>query len=418
MDRSAFPQVLPIRERAAVMRQVLRERLETLLPVAMREAGIDLWLVICQEDDDDPVFRTLVPMDAWCPILQMLIFCDRGDHVERINLSMTQTGDLYDRPWNGRREAEQWSLLREIIAARDPRRIGINTGAVAWAAGGLTHNLHGQLCAALGPELSARLVSAEALVTRWLATLTDTEMVLFEQVVKLAHAILASCFSRAVITPGVTRPTDLEWQYWQTAVDLGIELAFRPFFRRIRSDAERARYGDHDEVIRPGDMLHSDVGIRYLGLDSDHQQVAYVLRPGEVDAPAGLRALLAEANRLQDTYRGEFRAGLTGNELLGRILARARADGIPEPRVYSHSLGHLLHEPGPLIGLPWEQEDCGGRGEVRLEEGYAFTMELSVAGPVAEWGGQVVTMPLEEDVVFTADGCRMIDGRQTAFHLV
>jgi len=127
---------------------------------------------------------------------------------------------------------------------------------------------------------------------------------------------------------------------------------------------------------------------------------------------------MREANVLQDMYRAEFREGLTGNELLGNTLACARAEGLPNPKVYSHSLGHYLHEPGPLIGLPWEQERCPGRGDVVLRDGYAFTMELCVAGEVGEWGGQQVTLGLEEDVVFTGGVCNIVDGRQTEFHLV
>jgi len=114
----------------------------------------------------------------------------------------------------------------------------------------------------------------------------------------------------------------------------------------------------------------------------------------------------------------EFRHGLSGNELLGNILARARREGIPNPRVYSHSLGLFLHEPGPLIGLPWEQERCPGRGDVPLDYNSSFTMELSVAGPVAEWGGQEVRLGLEEDVVFTREGCRVIGDRQSSFYLI
>lgn len=419
MTERPFPAVLPMRRRAAILREVLGERLDSVLPLAMRETGFDMWLVLCQEDDHDPVFRTLVPFDTWCPILQMLIFFDRGEsEVERINLSMADLGTLYDKPWRGQHHEEQWPLLRQIVQERNPRRIGINTGSVQWGAGGLTHNLHGQLVEALGPELAGRLDCAESLATRWLATLTGREITLFEHVVNVAHAVVAECFSRRVIVPGVTTTEDLEWHYWQRAADLGLEMAFKPFFVRVRSQAARERFGEADRAIRAGDMLRSDVGIRYLGLNSDHQQVAYVLRPDEHEAPEGFRTLLREGNRLQDVYLSEFRQGLTGNELLANILARARAEGLPNPRVYSHSLGHYLHQPGPLIGLPWEQERCPGRGDVKLQPNYTFTMELCVSGPVPEWEGEVVVMGLEEDVVFTEEGCRILDGRQTGFHLV
>jgi Xaa-Pro aminopeptidase len=417
---SDFPQVLSMRQRASVIHRILKKRLETILPMAMREAGLDMWLILCQEDDLDPVFQTLIPMDTWCPILQMLIFYDRskeGD-VEGINISGTNTHDLYDRPYGGQLEEKQWPLLVKIIEERDPQRIGINIGTIQWAAGGLTHNLYSQLVEKLPPKYVERLESAEPLATRWLATLTDDEVEIYEHVVNVAHHLIAECYSRKAIVPGVTTTEDLEWYYWQRSADLGLPLSFRPFFNLVRSAAMMEKYGEDDQAIRAGDLIHCDVGIRYLRLCTDHQQWAYVLRPGERDAPAGMKALMAEANRLQDVFMGEFKQGLTGNELLSNILTRARNEGIPNPRVYSHSLGLFLHEPGPLIGLPWEQECCPGRGDVKLEHNYAFTMELSISAPLREWGGQEVRVALEEDVVFTDEGCRPLDGRQTEFYLV
>jgi hypothetical protein len=412
--------VLPVRERARIVRQILKERLDTLLPAAMRETGLDMWLILCQEDNLDPVFTTMVQMDAWCPILQMLILTDRGPDkgVERINLSMTDTGTLYDRPWKGRHHEEQWPLLREIICERDPQRIGINIGSTQWAAGGLTHNLYTQLVAALPPVYQSRLVSAEPLATIWLSTLTETELSLFQHVVNVAHDLLARCLSRYAIIPNVTTVQDLEWTYWQQSADMGLDLAFKPFFNLVRRDQIKERFGADDSVIRPGDLIHSDVGIRYLRLNSDHQECAYVLQPGESDAPQGLNRLMAAANDLQDIYMAEFRAGLSGNELLHNILARARREGIPNPKVYSHSLGLFLHEPGPLIGLPWEQERNFGRGDVTLRAGNCFTMELSVTDRVPEWADQQVTMSLEQDVAFTAAGCQVVDGRQTELYLI
>lgn len=415
-----FPQVLPVRQQAEIISRNLRTRLDTILPVAMREAGLDMWLILCQEDDLDPIFKTMIPMDTWSPILQMLLFYDQGsgEGIERINISGTDTHDLYDWPYRGQLEEEQWPLLLQIIADRDPKRIGINIGSTQWAAGGLTHNLYRQLVDKLPRRYVDRLVSAEQAATRWLATLTDGEVEVYEHVVHMAHRLIAECYSRQSIVPGVTTATDLVWYYWQWSANLGLQLSFRPFFRIIRRTTAMERHGEDDQVIRSGDLIHCDVGIRHLRLNTDHQQIAYVLRPGEHNAPAGLRQLLAEGNHLQDIFMAEFKLGLTGNELLHNILTRARRESVPNPRVYSHSLGLNLHEPGPLIGLPWEQERCPGRGDVRLQYNNTFTMELSVKGPVPEWDGQEVLLGLEEDVAFTSEGCRPLDGRQTEFHLV
>jgi len=412
--------VLPVREQARVIREVLEKRLDTIVPVALREAGFDMWVILCQEDDLDPVFASMMPMDTWCPILQMLVLFDRGPDagIERLSLAMTDTAGLFAQPWKGRHHAEQWPLLAQVVAERDPRRIGINTGDVQWAAGGLTHNLYRQLVEALPAKYVGRLASAEPVATRWLATLTDEEIGLYDQVMAVARGIMADCYSPRTIVPGETTPADLEWHYWQRAADLGLPMAFKPFFNRVRRETLKGQFGPDDRAIRPGDLVHSDCGIGYLRLFSDHQQWAYVRRPGETDAPDGLRRLLAQANCLQDIFRAEFREGLTGNEMLAAILARARGAGVPEPAVYSHSLGHLLHEPGPLIGLPWEQKACPGRGDVALRPNYAFTMELCVADAVPEWDGQKVRLSIEEDVVFTRQGCRVLGDRQTAFYLI
>jgi len=418
--RRGGPHVLPMRERDSLHRQVLEERLDSLLPSAMRDTDIDMWLIICQEDDLDPVFRTIMPMFTWCPILQMVVFSQPSgaDRVERMNISMTKTGGLFQEPWKGRHPEEQWTLLSQIVQDRDPQRIGINIGSVQWAAGGLTHNLYAQLRKALPARYVDRLVSAEPLATRWLATLTSREIGLYDHVAHVAHSLIAESYSPASILPGVTTTDDLEYEYWQRATDLGLPFSFKPFFNLVRSSRKKAEYGPDDHTIRPGDLIHCDVGIRYLGLLSDHQEWCYIRRPGESSVPAGYAAVLAEANRLQDVYMESFDADLTGNELLQRILQRAAQQGIPGPRVYSHSLGHLLHEPGPLIGLPWEQTACPGRGDVPLGPNMAFTMELAVSAPVSEWQNEPLTLSIEEDVVFTDGSCRLLDGRQTAFYVV
>jgi hypothetical protein len=413
------PKVLPLRERSEVIHRVLKKRLETILPAAMRENGFDMWLVVCQEDDWDPIHDTFCPMDPWRPILQMLVLFDRGPQsgIERINLSMTNMQGLYDTPWEGRNDVEQWAMLRKIVEDRDPARIGINIGRTQWAAGGLTHNLYEQVVETLPARYVERLASAEPMVVDWASVLSDDEIELYEHVGDVAKRLIARCYSREAIVPGVTTLDDLVWHYWQEASDLGLPVSFRPFFYRYRSDADVARHGADDLVLRGGDFVRCDVGIRYLRLCSDHQQWAYLLRPGESDAPRFAQELLGEAHRLQDVFMGEFCAGLSGNQLLANILARARREEIPGAKVYSHSLGQFLHQPGPLIGLPWEQERCEGRGDVLLRDKTAFTMELSVERNVPEWGKEDFRMGVEEDVLFAGGRCRLIGQRQREFHL-
>ncbi len=414
-----FPQILPARAQSDLITELVRNRLDTVLPVAMKEAGLDMWIILSQEDDLDPLYKTMIPMDCWNPILQMLVFVDEGNgKISRYSISGTDTKDLYERPYIGQLEEKQWPVLLDLVNKRDPKTIGVNIGSVAWAGGGLTYFLYKQLEEKLPQKYAKRLVSAEKAAVRWGACLTDREIDLFRHVVEIAHHIIADSFSRMTITPGVTTVDDLVWFYWQRSLDLGLELSFRPYFRLIRSDAAIQLHGANDKVIRPGDAIHSDVGIKYLRMNSDNQHIAYVPRRGETDAPAGLKALMAQTNHLQDIFMSEFKLGISGNLLLQNILNRARREGIGMPRVYSHNLGLFLHQPGPLIGLPWEQEKALPRGEVLMQHNYAFTMELSTDGPVPEWNGQTVRCPMEEPVVFTKDGCMTLKGRQTEFYLI
>lgn len=422
----SHPNILPIRGRAELMYQINKKRMDTLLPRLMSETGIDMWIVASNEDNYDPLHWTFMPYKNWSPITQIMVFWDRGPRlgVERLNVSRTNTQRLFENVWDAgawdRGEGEsQWEALGRVVRERDPDRIGINVGEIQWAAGGLSVALHKKLVAAVGPTYADRLVSSEPLVTLWAETVLPEEVAVWERAAAVSHDIIAEMFSSAVATPNVSTTDDLKYHYWQRVADLGLDIAFTPFVSiRGRSPANRERYGPDDNVIRPGDILHCDVGLKYLHYNTDHQELAYVLEVGETDAPESFKALMAEANRLQDVFVGELEAGLTGNELLNNMLATARVDGIPNPRIYSHSLGYFLHEPGPLIGLPWEQVSNPGRGDVKLVPMSGFTVELSVTGPLPEWGGAEFRLPLEQDILFMGDRTVFLDGRQTRFHLI
>lgn len=421
-----LPAVLSIRERASLVLGITQKRLDQLLPKLMREVGLDMWIIACNEDNLDPVFETMMPYENWCPITQIIVLYDCGleKGVERLNVSRTDTQGLFQNVWDAaawdtKKKESQWDCLGRIVRERNPKKIGLNEGEVQWVAGGLTSVLKKRIVEAIGQNLASRIQSAEPLATLWCETLLDEEIDLMKQAAATSHAIIAEMFSNRVVTPGQTTTDDLRYFYWQKVAELGLKVSFSPFVSiRGRHPQDVEKYGKGDKVIRPGDLLHCDVGLKYMRYDSDHQEMAYVLRIGETDAPETFKKMMAEANRLQDVYCGEFKAGLSGNEMLGRMLKKAGEVGVPGPRIYSHSLGYFLHEPGPLIGLPWEQVKNEGRGDVKLVLNSCFTAEMSVTAPVPEWGGVDFRLPLEQDVAFMKDGVHFLDGRQTAFHLI
>lgn len=421
-----MPSVLSIRDQALTVNQITKLRLDRLLPKIMQETNFDMWVIICNEDNYDPVFKTMIPFDTWCPIVQILVFYDRGPGkgVERLNISRSNMRGLHENAWDHRawdleKKESQWDAFSRIVGERDPKRIAINQGGVIWAADGLTVSLKEKLMKTIGPKYSPRLHSAENLATLWLETLLDEELDLYESVVALAHAIIAESFSSKVITPGVTTLDDLLYDHLQIISDLGLQRYGWPWFRiRWRDPKVLEKYGMNDMTIRRGDLIQCDAGILYLRYYTDHSEWAYILRPGETDAPEGLKLVLTETNRLQDIFCEEFKEGLTGNQLLANMLKSAEEKAIKNPKIYSHSIGYFLHEPGSLIGLPWEQKDTGGRGEVKLVYNSTFTAELSVTAPVPGFDGKELRMAMEQIVAFTPEGTYFLDGRQKKFYLV
>jgi Xaa-Pro aminopeptidase len=167
------------------------------------------------------------------------------------------------------------------------------------------------------------------------------------------------------------------------------------------------------EVIRRGDLIHVDFGLDYMGLSTDWQKMAYVLKPGEKAAPAGLTAALKNTNKLQDIIFSIARPGMSGGEVYERSIAEAKRVGI-EAMIYSHPIGFHGHGLGPSIDF---RGNSGG-GLHKILPGSYMSIELNTSTPVAEWGGQKVTMMAEDDAVMNANGYKFISPRQTELYII
>lgn len=415
-SQGGYPQVLPVREQARVVNAWLEKRLEVILPEIMRREGLDMWLVICQEYNEDPVYLTLVPFGHLSARrLSMLVFYDRGKEqgLEKFSVSRYPIGNLYQAAWNPAKEPDQWKALVEQVRARNPRKIAINESATFAFADGLTATNKQLLVKYLGPDYAKRLVSAERLVVGWLERRLPEEIEVYHQIARIAHRLIEEAFSNTVITPGLSTTEDVEWWFWQKINSLGLRAWFSPTV-----DIQRPATSPHkDNVIRKGDLLHCDIGITYLRLNTDHQELAYVLKPGETEPPAGLKAALLCGNRLQDILVSEFKAGRTGNEVLAAALSRMRAEGI-KGSIYTHPLGFHGHAAGPTIGLWDKQDGVPGQGDYPLFYDTCYSIELNCRFKVPEWNDQEVLIGLEQNASFTREGVFYLDRRQTALHLI
>ena len=431
-----------LREQADRQQRWLETRLKTVLPSLMRRHGIDMWIVPMREYNEDPVFSSLVSPTTFAArrrtIYVLFDKCsssgrtDPGDGscVERIALGGSSQGGVFEarrstKPVQaavGGNQAElwgdeQWAALRAVVEERNPRVIGIDYSRTFAFTDGLSHGEYLGMTEALGDRWTARMKPAEVLPLQFIASRIADEDAFYGQMQQLVWELIGDMYSGKVIVPGKTRASDLVWWWRQKVNDLGLGTWFQPSIEVQRAGVTEEQLGD-DPVIQRGDVLHCDVGITAMRLNTDTQHMAYVLRAGEADAPAGLKRALANGNALQDLVMAEIRPGRPGNEILAAARTAMKAKGI-DGTIYSHAIGMHGHGSGPLIGL-WDYQDgVPGRGDAKVIANMWFSIELQATTPVPEWKGQGVRMALEEDMMIGTDGTpRWARGQQQKLWLV
>jgi len=411
----------PLQKQAERWNEILKWRLDHLLPELMKKSGIDLWLVINREYNEDPVYMTLVPRPAFnARRTSILIFhYQKSQHrVDRYTGSYYPLKGWYKGIWKDK-SVLQFDSLAGFIRRLDPSSIGINVSD-HWAFGdGLSQGLAARLEKALGPEYWNRRVSAEKLCVGWLETRSPMELKDYPGIASVAHDLIREFFSPRVIRPGITRRDDVRWWIMERFYELGVDTWFFPSIDILRFEDTAGDDAD-PELIRPGDLLHCDVGIVCQGLCTDMQWNAYVCRKGEQNAPEGIREALEKAHRVARLFMSEFREGRNGSEVIRETMKKVRAEGI-EALIYSHPVGFHGHAAGPpMEGRPAGQAPEGTRyrAEHPLRYGTVYAIEFSVYQRVPQWNNQKIRLGFEEMALFDRHGCRFIDGYQKELILI
>jgi Xaa-Pro aminopeptidase len=420
----------PLREQAQIEQEWLRLRLERVLPALMRKHRVQMWLVVCREYNEDPVFFSLVSPTVFAARRRTIyVFYDRGPEkgVERLALGGGSQGGLYTvyrDPEVENREIYgegQWVLLKKLIAERNPSSIAVNISETHAFSDGLSAGEREKLEATLGPETWRKVVRAENLALEFVELRLPEMMPTYRQMMETVHWLISRAFSNEVVKPGVTTNQDVVWWLRQQVNDLGLGTWFHPSVRVQRRE-QRAGVNllaeDAPVVIERGDVLHVDFGITMMRLNTDTQHMGYVLREGERDVPAGIKRALLATNRLQDLLMERMKPGRTGNEVLADTLGAMKAAGI-NGSVYTHPIGANGHGAGPLIGLWDRQQGVPGRGDVPLLPNSWFAIELAASTPVPEWNNQELWVGQEENAAIDEQGrIGWVLKRQTEFHLV
>lgn len=411
---SQMPIILSQRDQAKVMDEILDDRLKTVLPKLMRKHGIDMWVLISREYNEDPVLKTFLPSN-WMAARRttMLVIVDKGadKEMEFLAVSRYDVGKTFRRSWDPEHQPDQWDQLARIIENHAPKKIGVNKSANYGLADGISASDYENFINRVSKKYN--VVSAENLAVAWLETRSERELVMYPQICHIAHEIIREGFSDMVIHPGVTTTDDVSWWYRERIRELKLDTWFHPTVSVQRAEPDVIFVKrPQPVVIMPGDLLHVDFGITYLRLNTDTQQHAYVLKRDETDAPEFLKRALARGNKLQDILVKNFAVGKTGNEILALSRKQAIDQGLT-PSIYTHPIGYHGHGAGTNIGMWDMQNGVPVLGDYKMNGNTAYSIELNVTVYVIEWKKEI-QIKLEEDGYFDAtSGFRYLDGRQT-----
>ena len=413
--------LLTEKDRAKLKDEILEDRFTNLLPQLMDDTGIDMWVLISREYNEDPVLKTMLPA-TWLNARRRTIIVfyrnKEKNSIERLAVARYNIGNSIQSSWDKEKEPNQWKALVDLIKQRNPSKIGINVSKHFPLADGLVKTDFDELRENLSQDLRAKLVSAEELAIGWIETRTEKEMILFKKLVKITHDIIDEAFSDKTIIPGETTTDDIVWFMRQKVTDLGLETWFHPTIDVQRSDEvlkshiESFSKGKKEKIILQGDLLHCDFGITYVGLNTDCQQHAYVLKGSEKEVPLFLQEAFKKGNRVQDILTNNLKVGKTGNEVLAESLLEGKKEGL-KPSIYTHPLGKYGHSAGTTIGMWDSQDGVPFKGDYALHKNTAYAIELNTTVTIKEWQKDIRIM-LEEAGFFGDNTFEYVNKRQTA----
>lgn len=425
--------ILPYREQEKVMDCWLKKRLQTIIPMVMNRWNQDMWIVACEEYNEDPVLSSLTPVSMITARRKMiLVFARYEGEIHRFAITRPHIGleEYYTSIWT-KQAGQDWGQLEEnafssphpetqmeclkrIIERAKPASIALNTSENFAFGDGLSHTLFTEISKVI-KETNTPIVSAEKLCVSWLETRIEEELIAYDGIVEIAHALIDEAYSSKVILPGVTTNHDVKYFMMQSVIDLGLQ----PWFD-FEVSIKRAGGLEYEEemIILPGDILHCDIGLKYLGLCTDTQENAYILKANENSAPQGLLDAMKTVNRLQDIVMENFVEGKSGNMILKESREQAIKEGI-QPCIYTHPIGYHGHGAGPTIGL-WDMQQGleGLQGEYPLYSNTLYSLELNATVDIPEWNRETIVFGIETDILFVDGKARFAQERQTLFHLI
>ncbi len=399
------------RRRWELQRQIRLDKFEQILPLAMRDNGIDMWIVAVKENHTDPLWEDLGR--GYVSGLGYYVFTDRGrERIERAALGpsgyLLEQSGAYDI-------VAAASSLAAFVKERDPKRIGVNMSDEIGPADGLSFTMHRHLVKTLGDPYAARLVSAEKLVSEFRSRRVASEIVAFGEAAGIAIQLTERALSNEVITVGRTTLEDVAWWLQDRLLDraLGSEFDMPSVYV---TGPEGIVATSSNRIVQPGDVMMIDWGVQLMNFGTDVKRVAYVLKPGELTPPASIQNAFDKAIAVREVLKKAIKPGLRADETMTAMDAalrtagygvvefnRPNADGKTDVVYGFHPVGNTGHDIGPSL-TTWQPI----QRTFTLHRQHMFSFEYFAYTPIPEWGGKKLRIPIEDDAILMEQGVQFL----------
>ncbi len=407
---SAFSQESFRRWRIA--NQIRLDKFDLILPEVMRENKIDMWIIMNREGNFDPLYHFLG--EGYVGHTGYYIFTDTGKpRIERAVLGidghLLEESKAYDYFGS---ESE----LKDFVAKRDPKQIGLNISKDIGGADGLSYSGRQELAEILGSKYEARFVSAEKLYSDFRSRHVNTELAAFAEAGDYSYRIAEQALSNDVITPGITTLEDVAWWMKEQLFKNNLASSFgMPSVYVTGPSGIEAT--SSDRIIQRGDILMLDWGVGYIDYYTDMKRMAYVLKPGEKEVPKSIQQAFDQAIKVREIVTSTIKPGVTAQQTMENVYKALEANGFLHMKEFNkpssenktdvmigcHSVGDWGHGTGPSIAHfnPVQLK-------YTLKPTNLLSIELFAYTSMPEWGGKKLRIPLEDDAVVTDRGVEWV----------
>ena len=399
------------RRRWEMERQIRLDKFEQVLPPAMRDNGIDMWIVAAKENHYDPLWKDLGR--GYITGIGYYVFTDRGgDRIERAALGpsgylLAESG-AYDT-------IAPAATLADYVKSRDPKKIGVNMSEQIGPADGLSVTMLAHLKKTLGEPYASRFVTAEKLVADYRSHRVAAEIVAFGEAAGIAIQLTERALSNEVITPGKTTLEDVAWWLQDRLLDRALGSEFDMPSVYVTGPAGIVATSSN-RIIQPGDVMMIDWGVQLMNFGTDVKRVAYVLKPGETAPPKSIQAAFDKAIAVRAVVKKAIKVGVRADETMKRMDAALQAAGFgviefnrpnkddkTDVTYGFHPVGNTGHDIGPSL-TTWQPF----QSTFVLHAQHMFSFEYFAYSPIAEWGGAKLRIPIEDDAILTDAGIQFL----------